>query len=88
MRFAGRTFTYRYETVAREDDRSVELRVENPFPMHVTYLLEDVPGGTRASIHARGDAGGFFRLAGPLLNAMVRRNIRGDLRSLSRCLSS
>lgn len=81
--FAGRRFTYRYEVVAA-DERSAELRVERPFPLAVTYRLEEVPDGTRTSIHARGDAGGFFRLAGPLLDRMVRRNITKDLEALKR----
>ena len=81
VRFAGRRFTYRYEVVAA-DGRSLELRVARPFPMAVTYHLEDAPDGTKASIHARGDAGGFFKVAGPLLDRMVRRTIRRDLEAL------
>jgi len=81
VRFAGRRFTYRYDVLAR-DATSLELRVERPFPMEVTYRLEPVCEGTRASIHARGDAGGFFKVAGPLLNGMVRRNIAKDLAAL------
>jgi len=85
VRFAGRTFTYRY-TVVASTPASVELEIENPFPMRVSYALEEAAGGTHVTIYARGDAGGFFRVAGPLLNAMVRRNIRRDLRALERCL--
>ncbi len=81
VRFAGRSFTYRYEVVAR-DATTLELRVERPFPMAVTYRLDPVAEGTRAAIHARGDAGGFFKVAGPLLNGMVRRNIAKDLAAL------
>lgn len=86
VRFVGRTFTYRYDVVAGDGQREIELRVENPFPMRVRYLLEEVAEGTRASIHATGDAGGFFRLAGPLLDVMVRRSIGRDLTALRRTL--
>jgi hypothetical protein len=79
--FAGRSFTYRYEVIAA-DATSLELRVERPFPMAVTYRLDEVTDETMASIHARGDAGGFFKVAGPLLNGMVRRNITKDLAAL------
>lgn len=82
VKFLGRQFSYRYLVVAADDDRSVELRVEKPFPMQVRYELEDVAGGTRARIHARGEAGGFFRLAAPLLSRMVRKNITQDLEAL------
>ena len=87
VKFAGRRFTYRYEVVTT-DERTLELRVARPFPMQVTYRLDDAPDGTRVSIHARGDAGGFFKLAGPLLNPMVRRNIRRDLEALRRLTDS
>ena len=81
VRFVGKSFTYRYEVV-HADERSLELRVAQPFPMAVTYRLDDVAEGTRARIHARGDAGGFSKLAGPLLERMVRRNITKDLEAL------
>jgi hypothetical protein len=87
-RFLGRRFDYVYEAAAADDDRSVELRVEDPFPMQISYLLEDVAGGTRARIRARGEAGGFFRLAAPLLGVMVRRNISKDLAQLKQRLEA
>jgi hypothetical protein len=59
------------------------MRVEEPFPMQIRYELADAPGGgTIAVIHAKGDASGFYRFAAPLMNRMVRRNIRKDLEAL------
>ena len=86
--FLGRRFDYVYEVVAADGDRTVELQVNEPFPMRITYLLDDVGDGTRARIHARGDAGGFFRLATPLLGFMVRRNIGKDLARLKERLEA
>ena|SRR5438132_7865721 len=82
VKFLGRRFAYQYDVVAADDDRLVEMHVERPFPMQVRYELSDAPEGTRAVIVARGEAGGFFRLAAPLLNRMVRRNIQKDLEAL------
>jgi hypothetical protein len=87
-RFLGCQFGYQYEVVAAQGDDFVELKVEKPFPMHVRYKLEDAPGGTLARIHARGDASGFFSLAGPLLNRMVHKNISKDLEKLKHALES
>lgn len=81
-RFLGRQFGYQYEVVAADGDRSVEMRVEEPFPMHIRYELQEVPGGTLARIRARGDASGFYRLAAPLMARMVRGNITKDLELL------
>jgi hypothetical protein len=80
--FLGRKFNYVYEVVDAADDRFVDIRVTNPFPMQVRYELAEDCGGTIAAIRARGDASGFFRLAGPLLGRMVRRAIEQDLRNL------
>ena len=88
VRFAGRRFSYRYEVVAAEAAAFVEMQVERPFPMVVRYELFDRPEGTAAAIQARGEAGGFFRLTGPLLNRMVRRNITKDLAQLRDRLES
>ena len=80
--FLGRRFTYEYVVTARDGDRAVDLSVDKPFPMQIRYELADEGGATVASIRARGDAGRFFRIAGPLLSQMVRRNIARDLREL------
>lgn len=87
-KFLGRTFAYTYDVVDAEPERFVEMRVEKPFPMQIRYELEDAPGGTVARIRARGEAGGFFRVAGPLLAPMVKRNIGKDLALLKQQLES
>lgn len=82
VRFMGKTFGYEYRVIAADGDRSVEMEVDEPFPMKIRYELEDAGGGTIARIHARGEPSGFFRIGGPIMRAMVRRNIRKDLRNL------
>jgi uncharacterized membrane protein len=83
-RFLGRRFDYVNEVVELEPGERLRMRsVSGPFPMDVEYAFADADGGTRAAIRVRGDAGGFFRVAGPLLGAMVRRSIGRDLRRLA-----
>lgn len=62
--------------------------VAGPFPMHVTYRFDGHPDGTLASIRIRGDAGRYYRLAGPLMALQVRSSIRKDLRDLDRILTA
>lgn len=78
----GRRISYDYEVVDAADDRFIEIRVTKPFPMQIRYELVEDCGGTIAAVRARGDATGFFRLAGPLLTRMVRRAIEQALRNL------
>jgi hypothetical protein len=61
--------------------------VAGPMPMHVTYRFDEHPEGTLASIRVRGDASGYYRLAGPLMAPMVRRSLGRDLRDLHRRLA-
>lgn len=88
-KFLGRRFGYEYEVVAADEEGFVEMRVAQPFPMHIRYELEEAcAGGTVARIRAQGDAGGFFRMAAPLLGRMVRRNITNDLETLKEYLEA
>jgi hypothetical protein len=87
--FLGRRFEYVNEVVTYEPESRLGMKsVKAPFPMTVTYEFEDSGGGTRVRIHAAGDATGFYRAAGPALNAMVKRGIAGDLKRLKRELES
>lgn len=81
-RFLGRRFSYVVEVVEADEASFVAMRVEKPFPMEIRYELEDEGGGTRVRIRARGEAGGFFRLAAPLLAPKVERSIAADLARL------
>jgi uncharacterized membrane protein len=81
--FLGRRIEYVNEVVAWErGERLVMKSVKAPFPMTVTYEWDDAPGGALMRIRAEGDAGGFYRFAGPLLSRMVKRGIAGDLERL------
>jgi uncharacterized membrane protein len=86
--FLGRRIEYVNEVVELEpDDRLVMRSVKAPFPMTVAYAFEDAgDGATRVRIRAEGDASGFYRLAGPLVDRAVTRGIRGDLARLKALL--
>ena len=87
-KFLGRQFGYQYEVTDADADSFVEMKVDRPFPMNIRYELEDAPTGTVARIRAQGEAGGFFRMAGPLLARMVRRNITQDLDAMRKYLET
>lgn len=81
-RFLGRSFTYRFHVTAHEPDRSVQMRVDRPFPMTIRYELADASGDTLVTIHAAGEPGRFFRWATPVLARRVRSSITADLNRL------
>jgi uncharacterized membrane protein len=85
--FLGKRMEYVNEIVTLEPGRRLAMRsVKAPFPMSITYEFEDAPGGSIARIRASGDAAGFYRIAGPLLSAAVRRGIERDLDTLKELL--
>ena len=85
--FLGRRIEYMNEIVELvPGERLVMRSVKAPFPMEVRYELDEAGDGTRMRIRATGDASGFYRVAGPLLGAAVRRGIERDLDELKKVL--
>ena len=50
VRFMGKNFSYEYRVIASRGDRFVEMEVDEPFPMHIRYELDD-RGGATARAH-------------------------------------
>jgi len=85
--FLGKRIDYVLRVEEYAPPTVLDMRsVAGPMPMHVTYRFDEHPDGTLASIRVRGDASGYYRLAGPLMAPMVRRNLGRDLRDLQRRL--
>jgi hypothetical protein len=88
--FLGKRIEYVNEITELEPGRRLAMRsVRAPFPMTVTYEFEDAGAGAAlARIRTGGDTAGYYRLAGPLLSAMVRRGVARDLRKLRALLEA
>jgi len=82
--FLGRRIEYVNEIEEYDPPRRLAMRsVKAPFPMTVVYEFEEAgEGATLARIRAGGDTRGFYSVAGPLLNQMVKRGISRDLEAL------
>ena len=87
--FMGRRIEYVLEVEDYDATSRLAMRsVKGPFPMTVAYELADAEGGTRARVRVGGDASGFYRIAGPLLNRAAARSIAADLKRLKALLES
>jgi hypothetical protein len=85
--FLGRRIDYVMEVVALDSGRRLAMHaVEAPMPMDVTYEVDPSPDGAVARVRVQGDAGGLYRLAGPLVSAQVGRSIGGDVKRLKEIL--
>lgn len=89
LSFLGRRFDSPIEVTAYEPNRRLSERsTGGPVPMEVTMLFEDSSGATRVRQSAELEPGGFFRLAGPLLERALKRQFRNDLQTLEDVLEA
>ena len=89
-RFMGRSLAYSYEVRQLvPDERLVMSTDEGPFPMETTYTWTDADAGaTKMTLRNRGEPSGFAKVAGPVMEAAMRRANRKDLRLLKEILES
>ena len=86
-RFLGREIAYTYEvTDLVPGERLVMRTAEGPFPMQTTYTWEQVPEGTRMTLHNTGEPSGFAKVARPVMEKAMRRATTKDLEALKRLL--
>ena len=87
--FLGKRIAYVNEVVEYDPDGLLVMQsVKGPLPMMVRYEFEEEAGGTLARIKIEGEAGGFYRLAGPVLTRMIKRSVTNDLETLKDLLEA
>jgi uncharacterized protein YndB with AHSA1/START domain len=70
----GRRVETEYELTEIVPGRKVAFKsIQGAFPISGVYTFAPAGEGTEMSFHLEGEAGGFFKLAGPLLNRMLQR---------------
>jgi uncharacterized membrane protein len=86
--FLGRDVVSSFRVVEHEPGRRVRITsTAGPFPITETRVVESLPDGrARVTAVVEGDAGRFFRYAGPLVRPLVQRSVRGDYRRLASLL--
>jgi uncharacterized membrane protein len=88
-KFLGRRIETSFEIIAFEPGVMVKARsTSGSFPITFTRSVEPLDEGTRVTAVIEGDASGFFKLAEPLLNRMVERQIKSDYAALKELLET
>ena len=89
-KFLGRRFETPFEVIVHDPPRRhTDRSLGGPFPQQFTHIFEEVEGGrTRLTEVTEGETGGFFRLAGALLEVASRRQFRADLETLKDLLEA
>ena len=89
-RFLGRTVHSDFRVTAYEPGRSITIQsTGGSFPITVRRSVEPAgPHSSRAIAEISGEPGGFFRVAGPLLQRMAQRSVDADYDRLRDLLES
>ncbi len=89
-KFLGRRFETPFEVAAYQPPRLHSHKsTGGPMQQEWTRTFEETAGGgTRLTQVVEGEPGGFFRLAGPLLERAGRRQFRTDLENLKDLLEA
>jgi uncharacterized membrane protein len=82
--FLGREIITSFEVTALDPGRSITITsTSGTFPIEVTRTVEATGDGScRASAAVNGSPGGLFKLAAPLMRAMVGSSVRKDWAAL------
>lgn len=88
-KFLGRRIVSSFEVIAYEPGRMIKATsTSGSFPITFMRRVDPLEGGAQVTAVIEGDAGGFFKLAEPLLNRMTRRSIEKDYAHLKELLES
>ena len=84
IKFLGHRLETPYERTSHEPNRRfTELATAGPLPyQHWTYTFEEAPGRTRLTRVVEGEPGGVFKLADPLIERALERQVSPDLATL------
>ncbi|NIM94393.1 MAG: hypothetical protein GTO18_11890 [Anaerolineales bacterium] len=87
--FLGRKMETIIEVTAYEKDKSFTIKSnEGPVAFEAVQTFERVEGGTKVSIHAEAETGGFFKLAEPLVARSVKKQFEEDFERLKKLLEA
>lgn len=89
-RFLGRRVLSSFEVFEYMPGRSIAIRsVTGSFPITVRRSVEPLgEGRCRVTADISGEPGGFFRVAGPLLQRLAQRSVDADYDRLKSLLES
>ena len=87
-KFLGRRIETPFEATVEAPHRLVYRSIGGLVPHDWAYTFEPLGPGTRMTLSIEGEPGGFFGLAGPLLERALKRQVRTDMQRLKDLLEA
>ena len=81
-KFVGREIEAHLKVTDYEANRRFGSQVDKPIPFQLLFVLEPVGTGTKLTMNADGEPGGFFGVAAPLLRKLLKDTMSSDLDTL------
>lgn len=87
--FLGRQMETTQEVTEYELNKKLSTKsTSGPLPLEIHYTFEPVGEGTRIKLEGNLDAGGFFKLAEPVVGRMLNRQTASDAQTLKELLEA
>jgi uncharacterized protein YndB with AHSA1/START domain len=87
--FLGRRGEWTSEVTEYEPNRKMEQKIIwGPMSIQQSVTCEPVEGGTRFTMVSKGETGGIFKLAEPVVNRMMQRQLESNLANLKDILEA
>jgi uncharacterized membrane protein len=85
----GQKIEWTSEITQYETNKQVGHKIiSGPMSIQQTLTFEAADGGTRFSLEAEGETGGFFKVAEPLVNRMMKKQLEANLARLKDTLEA
>jgi uncharacterized membrane protein len=87
--FLGRKIETSQEVTEYEPNKKFSTKTTSgPLPMEIHYILEPAAEGTKVTLEGNVDAGGFFKVAEPLVARMLKTQTESDAANLNDLLEA
>jgi carbon monoxide dehydrogenase subunit G len=88
-KFLGRDLESTLEVTAIEaNKRFVQKVIAGPIPFEIIQTFEPSVNGTKLTVLAQGEPGGFFKLAAGMVQKQLQNQLEGDIERLKKALES
>ena len=87
--FMGQRMEWTSEITVFELNKKVEQKIiSGPMSVEQSVTVEAVEGGTKLTLAGEGETGGLFKLAEPVVNRNMKKQMEGNLASLKEILEA